>query len=55
MEKTLTELKAEAYDVLASMEHFRRELTKINQLIIKANEKIEPVEENSKDGEQNCG
>ena len=50
-DKTLTELKAMAYDIIATIDHLRAELTKINQLIIKANKKIEPVEENSKDGE----
>ena len=39
MEKTLIELKAYAYDILAQIEYLQRELNKINEEIAKATEK----------------
>ena len=41
-DKTLTELKAMAYDRIATMDHLRAELTEINKAIsTKANENLE--------------
>jgi hypothetical protein len=43
---TTTELKAQAYDILANIEHLQRKLAEINQAIAEELKKEQEVKEN---------